>query len=155
MEYSFCSQYWLFSKCSLDEARNDLDAVFAKIQQLSKKKKLIYVGHNTGATAFLAYGASGPEEVKQKVAAAALLAPLAEMKNSGTWFKRSVGRSGDFFWKLSQILGLDKILSYHKYHKVFLGFVSSKPIFMFAFVRGKRFIFGDDKSLTAVRFIAF
>lgn len=129
----------LFLFKSIDEvARYDLEATFTKIEQVSGKSRLLYVGHSPGATVLLAYGATFPDKLQRKVIGAVLLDPLVELRNSGSLLEKIVGRHVAGIWKFAQITGLDLVLSYYKYQKFLLGIVTKVPLFMYIYVKGKR-----------------
>lgn len=110
----------------------------------------MYVGHNSGATYLLAYGALFPNKIQENVAGAVLIAPQAEMRNSGLLFTKIAGRHAAGLWKFLQITGLDKILSYYKYQKILLKIISKSPALLFVYVRGEQLKYGRDSVLTPV-----
>lgn len=143
--------YTIFSHYSIDEiARYDLEAAFTLIEQVSGQKTLLFIGHQVGATALLAYGSINPSKIKEKVAGAALICPLAELRNSGTLLSRLIGRHPDFIWKYKEIFGMDKFLSNYKYQKTVSKFISKSGLLMFLFVVDKQIKYGPEKELTAV-----
>lgn len=77
------SAFWDYTLDHL--AQYDLSTAFKFIEKLTGHRKVLYVGHNSGASIFLAQGAQFPNEIKDRVIAAALIAPIVEMKHSSRY----------------------------------------------------------------------
>ena len=94
--------FWQFS---IDEiALNDLPAMIDYALKTSEQKKLFYIGHSQGATAFFALAASRPE-YRQKITMMHALAPMVYMANVRSPLLRMTAPSSQFYERLYNELG--------------------------------------------------
>lgn len=92
------SKFWDYTLDHL--AQYDIPTALRFIQKLTGGQKLLFVGHNSGASVFLAHGTQFPQDIKDRVIAGVLIAPVVHMENSfrNNLITRLFGNFSNFFW---------------------------------------------------------
>ncbi|XP_031830114.1 lipase 3 [Nomia melanderi] len=99
-------KYWMFSWHEI--GIYDLPAMIDHILEVSKQKKLMYVGHSQGGTAFLVMASERPE-YQEKIEAAFPLAPASFMEKATNPALRILAPLVKDLKKLTDLIGMYEI----------------------------------------------
>ncbi|XP_033337986.2 lipase 3 [Megalopta genalis] len=98
-------KYWSFSWHEM--GLYDLPAMIDHILKITNQKKIMYIGHSQGGTAFLVMASERPE-YQEKIEAAFPLAPASFMSHMTNPFFRLLATFVDALEELTKIIGLNE-----------------------------------------------
>ncbi|XP_052747559.1 lipase 3-like [Bicyclus anynana] len=106
------SAYWMFS---FDEnGYYDLPAVIDYVLDVTKQKRVYYIGHSQGTTNFLVMGSLRPD-YNEKVQLSILLAPVAWMKNIQSPIPKLLSRQSKQIRTALESMGLHELFAKHQF----------------------------------------